>query len=130
MLLALQITLIVVMCVLAFPVFVWKAFALSRRRRGNENADQVQHCRPATRRGACCCMPAVPDVLCVFQMPACVFLGPVHASSLAVPVCMSQDFLLNLVIALCDIGSAGLVVVLFVVSVYYLILYKPQNVSS
>ncbi len=38
-----QITLIVILCVLAFPIFVWKVFLLMRKRRGaGEQTDSVR----------------------------------------------------------------------------------------
>lgn len=74
-----QTTLIVVLAVLAFPVFVMRAVGLYRKRRGVEGAD--------------------------------------------------SDFLFSVLLAFIDIGSAGITLALAIVTLYYLILYKLQNVS-
>ncbi len=50
-----QTTLIVIMCIIAFPMLVWKGWILSRSRRGSENADQVSK-QPAASA------PAVPPL--------------------------------------------------------------------
>lgn len=71
-----------------------------------------------------------PTLLPLSNAPASFCLPASTFAPLSLSPNPVQDFLFNLAVAICDVGSWGLTLVLLVVSIYYLVLYKLQNVSE